>query len=54
MERKSSQLDYLNQMPLFPTEEVIWDENLVPNDFQQQSTNESCLALPKLGFFIFY
>jgi intron-binding protein aquarius len=54
MERKSSQLDYLNQMPLFPTEEVIWDENLVPNDFQQQSTNESCLALPKLGYLLFF
>lgn len=49
MERKTSQIEELNAMPLFPTEEVIWDENLVPNDFQQQSTNESCLALPKLG-----
>ena len=49
MERRSSQIDELNSMPLYPTEEVIWNENLVPDDFQQQSTNESCLALPKLG-----
>ena len=49
MERRSSQLDELNSMPLYPSESVIWDENLVPTDFQQQSTNETCLALPKLG-----
>ena len=49
MERRSSQIDDLNSMPLFPSEQVIWDENLVPTDFQQQSTNETCLALPKLG-----
>lgn len=49
MERRSSQIDDLNAMPLFPCETVIWDENLVPTDFQQQSTNETCLALPKLG-----
>jgi intron-binding protein aquarius len=49
MERRTSQIEDLNAMPLFPSEQVIWDENLVPTDFQQQSTNETCLALPKLG-----
>ena len=49
MERRASQLDELNAMPLYPTEQVIWDENLVPSDYQHQSTNETCLALPKLG-----
>ncbi len=49
MERRSSQIDELNGLPLYPCEKVIWDENLVPNDYQQQSTNETCLALPKLG-----
>ncbi len=49
MERRSSQIDELNGLPLYPCEQVIWDENLVPTDYQQQSTNETCLALPKLG-----
>ena len=28
MERRSSQIEELNSIPLYPTEEVIWDENL--------------------------
>ncbi|RWS10743.1 intron-binding protein aquarius-like protein [Dinothrombium tinctorium] len=45
-ERVASQLDALNEMPLYPTEETIWDENLVPTQFV---SSESCLALPKLN-----
>ena len=45
-ERVASQLDSLNEMPLYPTESIIWDENLVPN---QYFDNDSCLALPKLN-----
>lgn len=32
-ERRPSQLEALNEMPLYPTEEVIWDENLVPTEY---------------------
>jgi len=32
-ERRSSQLDALNEMPLYPTDEVIWDENIVPTEY---------------------
>ena len=45
-ERRQSQIDELNLMPLYPTEETIWDENVVPTDFY---SGDSCLALPKLN-----
>lgn len=43
--RRLSQLDALNEMPLFPTEKVLWDENVVPTDLYRNQ----CLALPKLN-----
>lgn len=45
-ERRPSQLEALNEMPLYPTEEIIWDENIVPIEF---FSGEGCLALPKLN-----
>ena len=45
-ERRPSQLEALNEMPLYPTEAIIWDENIVPMEF---FTGEGCLALPKLN-----
>lgn len=45
-ERRVSQLDALNEMPLYPTEEIIWDENVVPSEY---FSGEGCLALPKLN-----
>ena len=45
-ERRQSQLEALNNMPLYPTEEIIWDENIVPMEF---FSGEGCLALPKLN-----
>ncbi|KOB66412.1 Intron-binding protein aquarius, partial [Operophtera brumata] len=45
-ERRISQLEELNSMPLYPTEEVIWDENVVPTEIY---SGENCLALPKLN-----
>lgn len=45
-ERRISQLQELNSMPLYPTEEVIWDENVVPTEIY---SGENCLALPKLN-----
>lgn len=32
-ERRQSQLDELNDTPLYPTEQVLWDENVVPSDY---------------------
>ncbi|ELT95764.1 hypothetical protein CAPTEDRAFT_198998 [Capitella teleta] len=45
-ERRISQLEALNQRPLYPTEELVWDENVVPVEFY---SGEGCLALPKLN-----
>ncbi|CAD6201771.1 GSCOCG00002767001-RA-CDS [Cotesia congregata] len=45
-ERRSSQLEELNEMPLYPTEDVIWNENIVPTEY---FSGEGCLALPKLN-----
>lgn len=33
-------------MPLYPTEDIIWDENVVPNEY---FSGDNCLALPKLN-----
>lgn len=33
-------------MPLYPTEDVIWNENIVPTAY---FSGEGCLALPKLN-----
>ena len=44
-ERRPSQLEALNEMPLYPTEDIIWDENIVPMEY---FSGEGCLALPKL------
>ncbi|KAJ3613227.1 hypothetical protein NHX12_019477, partial [Muraenolepis orangiensis] len=43
-ERRISQIEQLNQMPLYPTEKIIWDENIVPTEYYS-----GCLALPKLN-----
>ncbi|XP_018334120.1 RNA helicase aquarius [Agrilus planipennis] len=45
-ERRVSQLEALNEMPLYPTEDVIWNENVVPTAY---FSGEGCLALPKLN-----
>ena len=45
-ERRPSQIEALNTMPLYPTEEIIWDENIVPMEY---FSGEGCLALPKLN-----
>ena len=30
-ERRRFQTDFINQMPLYPTERLLWDENQVPS-----------------------
>ena len=32
-ERRSSQLEAINATPLYPTEDILWDENVVPSEF---------------------
>jgi intron-binding protein aquarius len=45
-EKRTSQRRAVNAMPLYPNEDVLWDENVVPSvDY----TGETCLALPKLN-----
>ncbi len=52
-ELRPSQLDKVNQLALYPNEEILWDENEVP---AATYTGEHCLALPKLNlqFLTFY
>jgi len=45
-ERRLSQIQLLNKTPLYPTEQILWDENVVPTEFY---SGEGCLALPKLN-----
>ncbi|CAG7823151.1 unnamed protein product [Allacma fusca] len=46
-ERRLSQIKQLNSMALYPTEEMIWDENVVPSDYH--SSSGQVLALPKIN-----
>ncbi|CAJ0946367.1 unnamed protein product, partial [Mesorhabditis belari] len=45
-ERRQNQLQQLNEQPLFPTEAVLWDENVVP---YEHYSGEGVLALNKLN-----
>ncbi|KAJ1373953.1 hypothetical protein KIN20_036515 [Parelaphostrongylus tenuis] len=45
-ERRVNQLQQLNEQPLYPTEKVIWDENVVP---YENYSGEGVLALNKLN-----
>ncbi|KAL6742113.1 hypothetical protein Aduo_015304 [Ancylostoma duodenale] len=45
-ERRVNQLQQLNEQPLYPTEQVIWDENVVP---YENYSGEGVLALNKLN-----
>uniref|UniRef100_A0AC34F546 Protein kinase domain-containing protein n=1 Tax=Panagrolaimus sp. ES5 TaxID=591445 RepID=A0AC34F546_9BILA len=46
-ERRPNQLQQLNEQPIYPSEKVIWDENLIP---YEEYDSENVLALPKLNF----
>lgn len=46
-EKRVSQIKQLNAMALYPTEDIIWDENVVPSDYH--SASGQVLALPKLN-----
>lgn len=45
-EKRASQLEALNEMPLYPTEDIVWNENVVPTEY---FSGDGCLALPKLN-----
>eukprot|EP00271_Cylindrocystis_brebissonii_P006901 TRINITY_DN197_c0_g1_i1.p1 TRINITY_DN197_c0_g1~~TRINITY_DN197_c0_g1_i1.p1 ORF type:complete len:1299 (+),score=219.01 TRINITY_DN197_c0_g1_i1:142-3897(+) len=45
-ERRRSQRQAVNELPLYPIEKVMWNESLVPST---NYTGEGCLALPKLN-----
>ena len=53
IEEYPSQLAVLNQMPLYPTEDIIWNENIVPqenpNGSDGSQSGSGGLALPKLN-----
>ncbi|XP_052182248.1 uncharacterized protein LOC127794949 [Diospyros lotus] len=45
-EKQRSQKEAINALPLYPNEQIMWDESLVPSI---NYTGEGCLALPKLN-----
>ncbi|ORY86605.1 P-loop containing nucleoside triphosphate hydrolase protein [Neocallimastix californiae] len=46
-EKRPSQIERINEMPLYPDENTIFDESLVPPT--QNFSNIHCLAIPKLN-----
>ncbi|KAK7310334.1 hypothetical protein RJT34_07787 [Clitoria ternatea] len=45
-EKQQSQKEAINALPLYPNEQVMWDESVVPSI---NYSGEGCLALPKLN-----
>jgi intron-binding protein aquarius len=45
-EARKSHMELLREMPMYPTEAIMWDESVVPSS---RYTGDSCLALPKLN-----
>ncbi|XP_071735864.1 uncharacterized protein [Rutidosis leptorrhynchoides] len=45
-EKQQSQKEAINALPLYPHEQIMWDESLVPSI---NYSGEGCLALPKLN-----
>ncbi|XP_058194691.1 uncharacterized protein LOC131311286 [Rhododendron vialii] len=45
-EKQQSQKESINALPLYPNEQIMWDESVVPSI---NYTGEGCLALPKLN-----
>jgi len=46
LEKRTSQIAALNEMPLYPNESILWDENIVPT---QKFSGSGVFALPKLN-----
>ncbi|PON51181.1 Intron-binding protein aquarius [Trema orientale] len=45
-EKQRSQKEAINALPLYPNEQIMWDESVVPSI---NYSGEGCLALPKLN-----
>ncbi|KAI3874183.1 hypothetical protein MKW92_053577 [Papaver armeniacum] len=45
-EKRQSQKEAINALPLYPNEQIMWDESLIPS---VNYSGEGCLALPKLN-----
>ncbi|KAI3941024.1 hypothetical protein MKX01_037915 [Papaver californicum] len=45
-EKRQSQKESINALPLYPNEQIMWDESLVPSI---NYSGEGCLAFPKLN-----
>ncbi|KAI3845892.1 hypothetical protein MKX03_024501 [Papaver bracteatum] len=45
-EKRQSQKEAINALPLYPDEQIMWDESLIPS---VNYSGEGCLALPKLN-----
>ncbi|XP_059651946.1 uncharacterized protein LOC132299398 [Cornus florida] len=45
-QKQQSQKEAINALPLYPNEQIMWDESLVPSI---NYSGEGCLALPKLN-----
>ena len=43
---RPSRREAVNALPMYPTEEILWDRNIVPTEHYDRN---SCLALPKLN-----
>ena len=52
-ERRQSQLDEVNDAPLYPTEEVLWDENVVPSDYYNGESEDDPLFVATLTYHMY-
>eukprot|EP00494_Astrolonche_serrata_P023337 UN23595 len=43
---RPSRREEVNALPMYPTEKILWDKNIVPSERYDRN---SCLALPKLN-----
>lgn len=41
-EKRISQLQRVNEMPIYPTEDIIWDDGLVPDEYTLTSGKPQC------------
>ena len=46
-ERRQLVIERINNLPLFPTEKLIWDKDLIPSEFE--INDNKVLAIPKLN-----
>jgi intron-binding protein aquarius len=43
-ERRASQLELINEMPLYPNEQLMWDESIIPASSYAGESNSSYLS----------